>query len=103
MSNPFNTQRNYGKRHLQNPVYCLACNCKYSEKPEDLYSNKMQDYCRYLGYCKEKCWDNLPEDLKIDMTSYAYTHGAKVKTNHKFFMENIKGYNTPGKYNRKTT
>jgi len=103
MSNPFNTKRQYGKRYLQNPVYCLSCNCKYTEEPKDIDSNDMKDYCKYLGYCKIKCWDKLPEDLQIDMTAYAYTHGAKVKTNHKFFMENIKGFDTIGKCNRETT
>jgi|TARA_R110002020_G_scaffold91024_3_gene221322 hypothetical protein len=97
MSNPFKTERKYGKRNLQNPCYCLGCNCKYNEKPNDLYSDDIKDYCRYLGYCKEECWDKLPEDLQIDMTAYAYNNGAKVKSNHKFFMENIKGFDKPGK------
>ena len=90
MSNPFLNKRNYGKNVLQNPVYCLGCNCKYNEKLNDIDSNEMENYCRYLGFCNEACWDKVPDDLKNNLTSYTYTNGAKVKSNHKFFMENIR-------------
>tara|TARA_R110000765_G_scaffold21_2_gene48 strand:+ start:962 stop:1258 length:297 start_codon:yes stop_codon:yes gene_type:complete len=95
--NPFNTKRTYGKNILQNPVYCLGCNHSYTEKPNDINSKDLGDYCRYLGYCDIKCWDKIPHDLQLEMTAYAYTNGAKVKSNHKFFMENIKGFDSLGK------
>lgn len=92
MSNPFEKKQ---MCDLSNPVYCLGCSHSYNEKPDDFSSHYEDEYCRYLGYCGEKCWDNLPEDLRRDMASYAYMNGDKVKRNHKFFMENIKGYSKP--------
>ena len=91
MSNPF-----IKKASLKNPFYCLSCNHKYQERSGDINSNDMEDYCRFLGYCGIKCWDKLPHDLQLDMTAYAYRNGSKVKSNHKFFMENVKGFSQLG-------
>ena len=101
MNNPFLSKaRRYGENVLHNPVYCLKCNKKYTEKPNDINSLQMDQYCRYLGYCHENCFDKVSPDLQHDMTSYAYTDGCKVKLNHKFFMENVKGYDSVGKVKR---
>ena len=95
MSNPF-----VNNNILQNPVYCLACNCKYTEQQGDINGDDMEEYCRYLGFCDIKCWDKIPNDLQHDLTSYTYTNGCKVKSNHKFFCENIAGFSKTGKCKR---
>jgi len=88
MSNPFAVNNN----RLQNPFYCLNCNHSYKELPDDIKSNDLNLYSRYLGFCHQECFNSLSESLQKEHLEYAYTNGDKIKRQHKWFIKNIPKY-----------
>ena len=75
-----------------NPYNCLRCNKEYNEKNNDMYSNDIAEYCRYLGYCGEKCWDKLTDYEQHETAEEAFLTGSTHKHEHKFYLKNVKGY-----------
>jgi len=75
-----------------NPYYCLGCNKEYIENNNDINSSFIDEYCRYLGYCTEKCWNELEDHEKHEVAELALLHGSTHKCEHKFYLKNLKGY-----------
>ena len=81
------------KPKLNNRYYCLTCNKSYQERPTDIESSLCNEYCRYLGYCSEECIDKQSPYVFNHIVAHTYCNGDKVKRTHKYYMENIKGFN----------
>jgi rubredoxin len=83
---------------INNPYYCLGCNHTYNEKEGDIDSNVMADYVRFLGYCGDGCFSDLPHDLQQNNMNFAYERGDILKRRHQFYHKNIpdfRRYNKP--------
>ena len=72
--------------------YCCDCNHRYEETPGDKASNDLKHYCKFLGYCGEKCFNKLTDSEQFELCHYAYLNGDKIKRNHKWYMTNIPNY-----------
>ena len=70
---------------IDNPYICIFCNHKYNEKIEDRGSTKMDEYCRFLGFCKDTCFNKLSKDLQLNNMNFAYEKGDLLKRRHKFY------------------
>lgn len=75
-----------------NPYNCLLCNKEYNEQNNDINSGYIDEYCRYLGFCTEKCWDELSDIEKHDIADVAFLEGSTHKHEHKFYLKHLKGY-----------
>jgi len=71
---------------------CLKCNNTYLEQSGDYKSEKLDEYIRFMGYCKGKCWDSMNEDLRFRSLSMAYTKGDIMKRRHRFYHKELPGF-----------
>ena len=68
---------------------CLKCNTTYLEEWGDHKSEKLDEYIRFMGYCKSKCWDEMNEDIKFRSLAMAYTKGDIMKRRHRFYHKEL--------------
>ncbi len=80
------------KNAPNNPYYCIGCNKKYKESNNDIHSEYIEDYCRFLGYCDIKCWDKLTPFEKHETAELALLNGSLLKVKHKHLLQNVKNY-----------
>lgn len=74
---------------IDNPYYCINCNNTYNEKKGDVSSHLFRDYSRYLGFCGDECFDELPWDMQHNNITLAYEKGDILKRRHKFYHKNL--------------
>ena len=44
---------------------CIICGCDTHEKTSDKYDVEYSNYCKFLGFCGEKCTKKInPKELK---------------------------------------
>ena len=72
--------------------HCIGCNKEFTEGNNDIHSEYIDEYCRYLGYCDIKCWDKLPMVAKHEIAELALLKGSTHKIEHTFYIKNLKGY-----------
>jgi len=77
---------------IDNPYYCINCNNTYNEKKDDINSTQMADYVRFLGFCGDDCFTELPHDLQQNNMNLAYEKGDILKRRHKFYHKEIPGF-----------
>lgn len=58
---------------------CMNCHCDYKHNEDTLYSEDIKEYCKYLGCCKEKCWNKLPRRQRNDLMLQAFIYNHKKK------------------------
>jgi hypothetical protein len=59
---------------------CRVCDDKYETQTKvDVKSRDELKYCRYLGFCGDKCWDTLTEHDKTAEYIFAYIEGDTRK------------------------
>jgi hypothetical protein len=79
-------------KKLENPFNCIRCNKIYKEKELDIASPYLEDYCRFLGFCHIKCFDELSDEEQHEIAEIALFEGSTRKHRHKFYLKNIMGY-----------
>jgi hypothetical protein len=57
----------------------------------------MDEYCRFLGFCADKCFADLPIDMQQNNMNFAYERGDVLKRRHQFYHKNIPDFR---KYNK---
>jgi len=65
--------------------HCLKCNHTYMEQRDDFKSDNLDEYIRFMGYCKRKCWAEMGQEIQFKSLSMAYTKGDIMKRRHHFY------------------
>ncbi len=60
---------------------CIKCEKDYEHEQRIVNSNKMEDYCRYLGCCNIKCYNNLSlaERNMLQVSSFLFNEKYRNK------------------------
>ncbi len=58
---------------------CFKCDCDYLEKPDDIRSGDLDNYCRYAGLCGEKCLNSYSKDEQHRLSVKFLLEGDKMK------------------------
>lgn len=45
---------------------CIMCNCDYEKKYSLLQDSTYDNFCKNMGYCSEKCYNNIDFEDKCD-------------------------------------
>ena len=53
---------------------CMVCKCDYTHKKGCKYSTDINEYCKYLGCCKKKCYYNKPREERNILMMKAFFH-----------------------------
>ena len=62
---------------------CRHCDDKYeSHAVRDGNSETINQYVRFLGFCKTECWDKLDEGEKDKELMFAFINGDARKRNN---------------------
>ncbi len=52
----------------------MVCKCDYTHKKGCKYSTDINEYCKYLGCCKKKCYYNKPREERNILMMKAFFH-----------------------------
>ena len=62
------------------------------ESNNDIHSEYIEEYCRFLGYHDITCWDKLTPFEKHETAELALLNGSILKVKHKHLLQNVKNY-----------
>lgn len=60
---------------------CRTCNIVYEEPKGAKSAPHIKDYCKYLGFCNQECFEKLSERGKDILMFRALIEGDKLKKN----------------------